>query len=664
MVSMKRLFCSESVMDRKVFFTCLLYFSDFLRVSASRNEAERSELEGLRSDLEVAIEKFLSADYFDEPCNLIELLFAEDPQTQVIFDRDKCLIGYCLDKNIKVLFNNATVVNTLQNVFQFYPSRTEHHIGGFKYPIYHRFCPRNMNILGIISKVLVLFLIGAVSFQYGSSHGSDYSSKVNAWSSVEVALVVVFSSVLIHEVGELVDLKWNIAGYFSDSWNAFDTSSSLLGLLWLIARIGSSNLALIRVSLALQAIPEAIGLLRFLSINQVLGELVIMIQAMMWELVYFIVIYLVSLFGFCVCLRGLFYGEADYSSNSTTALTVFSVAFGNFDFSFGSSNLAVNVIGTILIVIIIVLSSVLLLNLLIAQMTNSYQKVKDQSFREWAFCYATIVRQCVLRNDMNVTTMLPAPLNLIPIMLSIPHYLIIYRTSLDNESPKCISLAGTVVNYLFAILHSPLYHFRSLQVFLQSFVKESENVNIFLMVKIFFGVILYPILWIMLKLVMIYDEYRLGTFKFEHHGQQFNIKRDWNAILFDSMETDNHKIQWKHASKKENIAVLGDETVKLQQNSMYYPLPQQQDTKSPAEYVFEPLVCVLYAKVSLTSLDIAGQTSVAFIGTEIASTKTEITSMLVSIDEKMNKKLESVNEKVSSLESKLDLVLTILQQNR
>jgi fumarate reductase subunit D len=71
-------------------------------------------------------------------------------------------------------------------------------------------------------------------------------------------------------------------------------------------------------------------------------------------------------------------------------LSVLSITFGWFDFSaFASSNDAVNVLGVVLIVTIIVTSVFLIFHslirvdhLLVAWMINSYQRVKDQ---EWVF---------------------------------------------------------------------------------------------------------------------------------------------------------------------------------------------------------------------------------------------------------------------------------------
>lgn len=653
---MKSLFTSSE--DRRLFCRYLLLFLKFLTSSAVKNESERSELLSIKNNFEQHIEEFLGDDYFDEAANVMALLFlSETPQTQSIFNEDICLLGYCLDNEIKILFNNAIVVTTLNNIFRYHPM--QQYNSRLRIPTYHRFSPKVIYILEILSKALLLLLIGTVSISdYGSSYGTDFSSHINSWSTSEITLAIIFASVLVHEVGELSDSGWSIVGYFSDSWNTLDFSSSILGLIWLGSRIASSNLSLIRVSLALQAIPEALGLLRFLSINQSLGELVIMVAAMMYELVYFIVLYLVSLIGFSICLRGLFYGESDYSSNSSTALTVFSIAFGNYDFSFSATNSAVNVLGVLLVVVIIVFTSVLLINLLIAQMTNSYQRVKDEAFREWAFSYARIVRQCVLRNDMNVMIMLPAPLNLLSLLLVLPHYILMNINRSPQSAEKddrtkeiCVSLAGMIVNALFDLAFSPVKHFLIYSELFREFLREylglatlSSKHIVSRMVKLiaaFVFLIFYVIYYIPYAQV-----------KFIMECSKVN---DWKSF-FDVMERQRvgDNLLWQFVSVRENglttNEVATDANTEASTIKLYYELPRIDITaKPPAESVIAPIVDVLYSEAgsqrSLTKSQL------------ISELKTVVTAMTSIIDDKsvdiaksirsdMSQDFSAVNEKI------------------
>jgi hypothetical protein len=128
----------------------------------------------------------------------------------------------------------------------------------------------------------------------------------------------------------------------------------------------------------------AISLLRYLSLNQPFVVFVIMVKAMMVEFWAFILLYLIELAGVIIGLRGLFYGQNGNGSNVKTLLTVFS-ATNSFRFNkYATSSNVVNGIGILILVGVLIMVPLVLINLLIAQMTNSYQTVKDNSTRECA----------------------------------------------------------------------------------------------------------------------------------------------------------------------------------------------------------------------------------------------------------------------------------------
>jgi hypothetical protein len=80
------------------------------------------------------------------------------------------------------------------------------------------------------------------------------------------------------------DGQWSWIKYFEDEWNGIDAISYGLGIVWFILRWIPGQFSVARVLLCLQAIPEAVSLLRYLSLNQSLGVLVILVKAMLLEL--------------------------------------------------------------------------------------------------------------------------------------------------------------------------------------------------------------------------------------------------------------------------------------------------------------------------------------------------------------------------------------------
>jgi hypothetical protein len=151
--------------------------------------------------------------------------------------------------------------------------------------------------------------------------------------------------------------------------------------------------------------------------------LVIMVKAMMIELQSFVLLYLVSLAGVAIGLRGLFYGLNGYDSNVNTLLTVFSITFSSFRFTnSNTSSNVVNGIGVLILVGVLIMVPIVLINLVIAQMTNSYQTVKDNAAREWGFSKARLVKQYVRREEKTLLSTVPAPFNILAVFLGMLGY--------------------------------------------------------------------------------------------------------------------------------------------------------------------------------------------------------------------------------------------------
>jgi hypothetical protein len=64
-----------------------------------------------------------------------------------------------------------------------------------------------------------------------------------------------------------VESGWSVKRYLFDSWNIFDGSSSLLEIIWFSKRFYPSH-----STVSTSIIPEALGLLRYLSVKHPLGS--------------------------------------------------------------------------------------------------------------------------------------------------------------------------------------------------------------------------------------------------------------------------------------------------------------------------------------------------------------------------------------------------------
>ncbi|XP_071964995.1 uncharacterized protein [Antedon mediterranea] len=162
-------------------------------------------------------------------------------------------------------------------------------------------------------------------------------------------------------------------------------------------------------------------LLEFLSVHHLFGPWGIIIRDLMMDLVKFMVILCIFLFGFMFHLAAVYqpvytdqkseYGSVSDARNLLDILEIlFFAVFGlvepdslppvtrNPDFTLTLTKI---VFGTYLIVTLIVL-----INLLIAMMSDTYQRIQAQSDTEWKFARAKLIRK------MNKTFATPAPLNL------------------------------------------------------------------------------------------------------------------------------------------------------------------------------------------------------------------------------------------------------------
>ena len=160
-------------------------------------------------------------------------------------------------------------------------------------------------------------------------------------------------------------------------------------------------------------------LLEFLSFHHLFGPWAIIIRDLMKDLVRFMVILLIFLVGFMLHLAAVYQPAFPQPANSTaqaiqTPVDTFTILFFSL---FGlvepdtlppitrhpefTLTLTRVVFGTYLIVTLIVL-----INLLIAMMSDTYQRIQAQSDKEWKYGRAQLIRK------MNRTSATPSPLNL------------------------------------------------------------------------------------------------------------------------------------------------------------------------------------------------------------------------------------------------------------
>ncbi len=244
-----------------------------------------------------------------------------------------------------------------------------------------RSCPAIIFLWEGMAKVLVLFLISKIV-----CNGSTLRDAVDQNEKYATFLFVLTTASLVYEMGQLEEAKWDVVKHFTSTWNRLDACSfTLLICAFAFYFLGQDDVS--RMLLSISAIPLSSSILQYFSLVRSLGELVILIFAMLNEIFVFLFVYFTCLVGFGITFLGMFYGGDGFSDPSETFLTLYQAALGAFDFNIfnASSSITYSSVGLVILVIFITLTAIILLNLLIARMSNTYQKIDDKAREEWSF---------------------------------------------------------------------------------------------------------------------------------------------------------------------------------------------------------------------------------------------------------------------------------------
>lgn len=317
-----------------------------------------------------------------------------------------------------------------------------------------RSTPVAMFGLELISKIITLMALGTVAVgDYGRKyeldyHLSDYDNAAKL-SLGEYLLIFLLFSNLAYELGQLAEGGWSVAEYMKDEWNILDSLCNVMLVGWFVARVLCAQSAIARIILALVAIPESSGALRYLSVSKTLGVIVSTSKAMFYDLLAFLMVYIVCVLGFGIFFFALFYGSQAFKTVPQTMSSMFQFTVGNFDFeAFDSTSSLVNALAQLVLAVYLILTAILLMNLLIARMTNAYQRVDDKAVQEWSFAKTQTVLQYLLLRERNVLCMLPSPFNLITAVCYPLQGYFMRRSG--------ISFAGTLSNLVLAYIGGPI----------------------------------------------------------------------------------------------------------------------------------------------------------------------------------------------------------------
>ena len=342
-----------------------------------------------------------------------------------------------------------------------------------------------LGLLSHIGYVLLLCLVLVIETDIGSKSGHSGLNKVIMWANwmrhqaelsadlnpLECLLWVwTFSRLL----GELHEVPWDKVAkdglreglrlYIRDTWNKLDLCNSALVFCVMGMRLytiygpsdeqGYSKLGdlvqlfgpRVRLGYALVVLLTFTRTLQFLRYFESIGVLIIILGFMVTDVISFFAFIIIFSFGFgvafAVILPGAAYSQPAYHLLDGSPLwQPFWGLFGDFDLEAMEettpfSEMDIRCAAPVLLWVYMFLTTIMLVNLLIAQMSDTYARVSDEGTERWQFQRAQLILEY---KDNKVPV--PQPLNILwAIFYDLPDLLIsqLRRACKWRAPPKSI----------------------------------------------------------------------------------------------------------------------------------------------------------------------------------------------------------------------------------
>ncbi len=449
--------------------------------------------------------------------------------------------------------------------------------------IHARYNPSIMFFAEGVCKLSVLVLVTGIIYRLKND---------TTWIDLRLwrgALALTTLSHLLHEYGEMCSTEFSmipsirqVVHYFDNIWNYCDAIGYTCLLIWTCGYFINENESYVaECAISTSGIFLCTGLLRYVTVVESLGQFTIILIEMIKDLTWFIFMFLIILFGFAVSLYGLLHGQKfcdldeDIAESECapdpyfrtpwkTFLTLFSATLGNFDLEIYLNRGPYNGVGNAVILIFLIVFGIVLLSLIVARMSATYEAVEKSAFQRWQFSKAKFVESFLLIHERNVFCLLPPPLNLIPLVASfsvVATKSYVTGVGMYDEQysvTTLLSVGGTVADKVMGIIMSFFAPFVELIRILLESIKivdrklykaiSVKNLCRFFNVSILF--IIFPVMYpfyafhLILKSLSLYT--LIDQIEQEHRGRKMEYMVSWpreqvyKEIHVQSKDKDAH----------------------------------------------------------------------------------------------------------------------------
>uniref|UniRef100_K1QLP0 Transient receptor potential cation channel subfamily M member 8 n=1 Tax=Magallana gigas TaxID=29159 RepID=K1QLP0_MAGGI len=238
--------------------------------------------------------------------------------------------------------------------------------------------------------------------------------------------------------------------YWSDSWNKVDVLTIGLFILAAILRFCPETISAARVAYSFCLMSFFFRILHVFTVHKELGPKIIMIRRMMIDLVFFLIILMVFVLSYSISTYAIMFPNSVLRVSLIRQIlrkgywTLYGELFleeyeaGGEDCTYNATIYATyperrcpeeRGVATLLMAVYVLFANVLLLNILIAMFSNTFQKVQENTDRLWHYM------RCSLIYEFYNKPFLPAP-------LSLPIYIILMiKWVLNRGCGVCLDLS-------------------------------------------------------------------------------------------------------------------------------------------------------------------------------------------------------------------------------